>query len=91
MSHVGRVHCTAKSKRTGKRCGALAMANGKCYHHGGAALKGIAAPRFKHGRYSKYCYCPRIFWRNSPPPELASGRHGARPSGVKPGGPRATV
>lgn len=30
------------------------MANGSCYHHGGASLKGIASPTFKHGRRSKY-------------------------------------
>lgn len=27
--------CTARSKRHGDRCGAYALANGKCYHHGG--------------------------------------------------------
>lgn len=29
------------------------MANGKCYHHGGKALVGLAHPSTKHGRYSK--------------------------------------
>lgn len=29
------MRCTARSKRHGGRCGAPAMANGKCYHHGG--------------------------------------------------------
>lgn len=45
--------CSAKSKRTGKQCRAKAMANGKCYHHGGSAKKGLALPQTKHGRYSK--------------------------------------
>ena len=45
--------CTAKSKRTGDRCGAKAMrGSSKCYHHGGRSLKGIAAPSFATGRYS---------------------------------------
>lgn len=30
------------------------MPNRKCYHHGGASLKGIAHPQFKDGRYSRY-------------------------------------
>jgi hypothetical protein len=46
--------CNAKSKRTGKQCRARAMPNGKCYHHGGAALKGAAHPNFKDGSRSKY-------------------------------------
>lgn len=29
------------------------MANGKCYHHGGKSLRGIAHPSTTHGRYSK--------------------------------------
>jgi hypothetical protein len=29
------------------------MRNGKCYHHGGASLSGIASGTFKDGRYSK--------------------------------------
>jgi hypothetical protein len=31
--------CKARSKRTGIRCGASAMVNGRCYHHGGATPK----------------------------------------------------
>ena len=47
--------CTAKSKRTGNQCGANAMPNGMCYHHGGAST---GAPKgnqhaAKHGIYSK--------------------------------------
>ena len=30
------------------------MSNGLCYMHGGPTPKGIAAPQFKTGRYSKY-------------------------------------
>ncbi len=45
--------CTAKSKRTGLKCNAQAMANGKCYHHGGAQPSGIASQNYVTGRYSK--------------------------------------
>jgi hypothetical protein len=31
-----------------------AMANGRCWKHGGKSLGGIAAPTYKHGLYSKY-------------------------------------
>ena len=46
--------CTAKSKRTGKRC-KLAPAKGKavCRFHGGKSLSGKDSPLMKHGRYSK--------------------------------------
>ena len=30
------------------------MPNGKCYHHGGASLKGAALPQYKDGSRSKY-------------------------------------
>lgn len=46
--------CTAKSKRTGEKCKAQAMANGKCYHHGGAQPKGIASQNYITGRYSAH-------------------------------------
>lgn len=29
------------------------MANGRCRMHGGLSLRGLASPRYKHGRYSK--------------------------------------
>ena len=45
--------CSAKSKRTKERCKAKAMANGLCYHHGGATPRGHALPQTTHGRYSK--------------------------------------
>lgn len=45
--------CSAKSKRTKERCRAKAMANGLCYHHGGATPRGHALPQTTHGRYSK--------------------------------------
>lgn len=35
-------------------CRAPAMANGRCRIHGGKSLRGIAAPQFQTGRYSKY-------------------------------------
>ena len=38
--------CNAKNNT----CGAIAMKNStKCRNHGGASLKGIAQPSFKHG------------------------------------------
>jgi len=47
--------CKAKSKQTGERCRCNAMKGMEvCYHHGGASLKGIASPSFKHGKYSRY-------------------------------------
>lgn len=47
--------CTAKSKRTGKRCKANCI-TGKdvCYHHGGKSLGGYASPSLKEGLYSRY-------------------------------------
>lgn len=46
--------CTAKSKRTGNRCGAQAMTGRDvCYHHGGRTPRGAASPHTKTGRYSK--------------------------------------
>lgn len=47
--------CTARSKRSGQRCKAPAVTGfDVCYKHGGATPTGIAAPSFKHGRYSKH-------------------------------------
>lgn len=47
--------CTAKSKRTGERCRRQAMIGMTvCYMHGGKSRKGIDAPNFRHGRYSRY-------------------------------------
>ena len=46
--------CTAKSKRTGKKCRANAVTGRQvCYHHGGKTPAGIASPQYEHGRYSK--------------------------------------
>jgi hypothetical protein len=45
--------CGAK-KRNGQPCRGAAMSNGRCRLHGGKSLAGIASPRFKHGRRSKY-------------------------------------
>lgn len=47
--------CTAKSKRTGNQCTRPAMhGSTKCYHHGGASLKGIAHPNAKTLEHSKF-------------------------------------
>lgn len=45
--------CGAKT-RTGGKCRKRPGSSGRCRLHGGASLVGIASPRFKHGRYSKY-------------------------------------
>lgn len=45
--------CGAKT-RSGGRCKNLAMyPAGRCRMHGGKSLRGLASPRYKHGRYSK--------------------------------------
>src|SRR5829696_4418902 len=44
--------CGAR-KRNGQRCQGPPMANGRCRLHGGATPVGVAAARFRHGRYSK--------------------------------------
>ncbi len=44
--------CNAISKRTRKPCGAAAMQNGKCYHHGGSTPRGIACANYKGKGYS---------------------------------------
>lgn len=38
--------CGAHARSTGKPCQHCALANGRCYYHGGAAS-------IKHGRYTK--------------------------------------
>ena len=47
------MQCTAKAKSTGQQCQRRAMANGKCYVHGGPTPRGRALPQTTHGRYSK--------------------------------------
>ena len=47
------MQCTAKAKSTGQQCQRRAMANGKCYVHGGPTPRGRALPQPTHGRYSK--------------------------------------
>ena len=37
-----------------RKCRRPAMANGACYLHGGASPKGLAHPRYKTGKWSKY-------------------------------------
>src|SRR5262249_51325510 len=46
--------CGARGKRSGKPCQRAPMANGRCPIHGGKTPVGVAASRFKHGRYSKH-------------------------------------
>jgi hypothetical protein len=48
----GSATCNAKT-RAGGLCQNAPMANGRCRMHGGKSLRGIASPRYKHGRYSK--------------------------------------
>lgn len=45
--------CGAKT-RAGGLCKRAPMANGRCRLHGGLTPSGVAAPSFRHGRYSKY-------------------------------------
>lgn len=47
--------CTAKSKQSGERC-KRQVTPGKqvCYYHGGKSLSGLASPRLKTGKWSKY-------------------------------------
>jgi hypothetical protein len=45
--------CNAKT-RNGGNCQRRPSQNGRCRLHGGASLAGIASPRFKHGKFSKY-------------------------------------
>jgi hypothetical protein len=45
--------CGAKT-RSGGRCKNAPVAAGRCRMHGGASLRGVASPTFKHGRFSKY-------------------------------------
>jgi hypothetical protein len=49
----GRKVCGAKT-RSGGRCRAYAMPNGRCTVHGGQTPNGIASPQYRHGRYSRY-------------------------------------
>lgn len=47
--------CTAKSKRTGQRCGAQAVTGRNvCYHHGGKTRQGVSSGTWKDGTHSKY-------------------------------------
>ncbi len=46
--------CGAKAKSTGKPCRRRAMANGRCYLHGGKSLKGVFSPLYRGKGYSKY-------------------------------------
>ncbi len=46
--------CTAKSKRSHRRCRrSAAPGRSVCDKHGGKSLSGIAHPNWKHGRYSQ--------------------------------------
>ena len=45
--------CGART-RSGEPCKNLAMfPAGRCRMHGGLSLRGLASPRYKHGKYSK--------------------------------------
>ncbi len=51
----GASQCTARSKRSGNRCGAAAVkGRDVCYHHGGATPRGLAHPSTTHGKSSRY-------------------------------------
>jgi hypothetical protein len=45
--------CSARTRTADRHpCRKWAMTNGRCALHGGKSLRGIASPRFRHGRYS---------------------------------------
>jgi len=46
--------CGAKRKGRKGTCQAYAGPNGRCRIHGGQSLRGVASPKFKSGRHSKY-------------------------------------
>jgi len=47
------LRCTARSKQTGNRCRQHVRPGRRvCFYHGGASLRGIGHPNWKHGCYS---------------------------------------
>ena len=53
IAALGWKSCGART-RSGGRCKNMAMyPAGRCRLHGGKSLRGLASPRYKHGRYSK--------------------------------------
>ena len=53
IAAMGWKSCGART-RSGGRCKNLAMhPAGRCRMHGGKSLRGLASPRYKHGKYSK--------------------------------------
>jgi hypothetical protein len=46
--------CGARTRSGGRCQNAPMQLGGRCRMHGGAALRGPAHPRYKHGKYSKY-------------------------------------
>lgn len=52
MIETDRRYCGGKTS-SGEPCRKPPGPNGRCHLHGGRALRGIASPTYKHGRYSK--------------------------------------
>ncbi len=48
--------CNARTRSGGLCQNAPMYPAGRCRMHGGKSLRGIASPRFKHGRYCKDAY-----------------------------------
>ncbi len=49
------MQCKAQAKQTGNQCRRYAMIGKEvCMMHGGKSRGGVASPRFKNGRYSRY-------------------------------------
>lgn len=72
--------CTAHSKRTGLPCTRPAMhGSTKCYHHGGASLKGIAAPNYQGKGFSRHlpALMKDLYDESYHDPELLSTRKDA--------------
>lgn len=53
MNKTNTKECGAKT-RSGEPCKRAPRTNGRCNLHGGLSLGGLASPRLKHGRHSKY-------------------------------------
>src|SRR5262249_52499599 len=72
------MRCRAKSKRSQERCKRWATPGREvCRMHGGRTLIGLAAPRLKTGRYSKFLpiRLAADYERAAHDPELLSLRH----------------
>jgi hypothetical protein len=67
--------CGAKTRSGGRCQNAPMQLGGRCRMHGGASLRGLDHPRYKHGQYTKYKpidideLLARL--RSAPPPDFS--------------------